>query len=57
LYFAFGRFAAQTRNKLFDSPILAMPHGPMVKEVHEAYAGQREIVADDLEDLAFDDFK
>ncbi|WP_243673958.1 type II TA system antitoxin MqsA family protein [Lentilactobacillus kisonensis] len=45
LYFAFGRYAAKTHGKLFDSPIIAMPYGPVIAEVHEKYNGKRDIVS------------
>ncbi|AMV61179.1 Prophage ps3 protein 01 [Pediococcus damnosus] len=56
LYFAFGRYAVRTHGKLFTSRILAMPYGPVVEEVHKKFNGQRGIVANGLDDTAFDDF-
>ena len=37
LYYAFGTYYALTERKLFDEPIVAWPHGPVVKKVYEAY--------------------
>lgn len=56
LYFAFGRYAAKTHGNLFDSPIIAMPYGPVVEEVHQKFNGKRNIVSDGLEEDAFTDF-
>lgn len=56
LYFAFGRYAAKTHGKLFNSPIVAMPYGPVVEEVHQAFNGHRDIISVGLTKSAFDDY-
>ncbi|WP_373443646.1 type II toxin-antitoxin system antitoxin SocA domain-containing protein [Lacticaseibacillus paracasei] len=56
LYFAFGRWLAQTGGKLFTSDIIAMPYGPVVEEVHQKFSGKRGIVPPNLEKEAFDDY-
>ncbi|KRK88286.1 type II TA system antitoxin MqsA family protein [Lentilactobacillus sunkii] len=56
LYFAFGRYAAKTHGKLFNSPIVAMPYGPVVEEVHQAFNGHRDIISVGLTKRAFDDY-
>ncbi|BDR58046.1 type II toxin-antitoxin system antitoxin SocA domain-containing protein [Xylocopilactobacillus apicola] len=56
LYFAFGRYAAETKGKLFESPILALPYGPVVQEVHQKFKGQKGIIGNKLEDEAFEDY-
>ncbi|MDN6900673.1 type II toxin-antitoxin system antitoxin SocA domain-containing protein [Oenococcus sicerae] len=56
LYFAFGRYAAKSHGKLFNSRIIAMPYGPVVEEIHQNFNGQRDIVFGELEKQAFTDF-
>ena len=56
LYFAFGRYVAKAHTRLFDSPIIAMPYGPVIQEVHEVFNGQRDIVSTGIDDEAFTDF-
>lgn len=56
LYFAFGRYAAKSHGKLFDSRIIAMPYGPVIEEVHQNFNGQRDIVSGGLDEKAFKDF-
>lgn len=56
LYFAYGRYLARTGNKLFSSPIIAMPYGPVVAEIHDSFDGQREIVFEGMDAQVFDDF-
>ncbi len=56
LYFAFGRYAAKSHGKLFDSHIIAMPYGPVVEEVHQVFNGQRDIVSGGLDKQTFKDF-
>ncbi|AKP64279.1 phage-related infection protein [Levilactobacillus koreensis JCM 16448] len=56
LYFAFGRHLALSHSPLFNSPIIAMPYGPVVLEVHQKFNGQRGIVDNQLDDNAFTDY-
>lgn len=56
LYFAFGRYLARTHEKLFDSPIIAMPYGPVVETVHQHFNGKKGIVENQLNDTAFNDY-
>lgn len=56
LYFAFGKWIAQTCGKLFTSNIIAMLYGPIVEEAYQKFAGKREIVLQKLEREAFDDY-
>lgn len=56
LYFAFGRYAQRTNQKLFNSSIIAMPYGPVVEEVHQCFKGRTGIVGNKLEDSAYDDY-
>lgn len=37
LYYAFGTYYALTDKKLFEEPIVAWQHGPVVKNVYQAY--------------------
>lgn len=51
LYYAQGSFLAVTGEPLFDAPIMAWAHGPVVEEVYHAY---KEYVAKGIEfDEAF----
>jgi len=56
LYFAYGRYLALTGQRLFKSPIIAMPYGPVIQTVHQQYNGHRGIVSGQLNDVAFDDY-
>ncbi|MDF7683734.1 DUF4065 domain-containing protein [Lactobacillus sp. ESL0679] len=56
LYFAYGRYGARSASNLFLSPILALAYGPVVKEVHEKFNGQKDLIANGLNDKAFADF-
>ncbi|MDN6595932.1 MAG: DUF4065 domain-containing protein [Lentilactobacillus parabuchneri] len=56
LYFAFGRYAPTTHGKQFSSPIIAMPYGPVVEEIHTAFNGHRDIISIGLDKQAFDDY-
>lgn len=56
LYFAFGRYLATHKERLFSSKIIAMPYGPVVEEVHQHFNGHRGIVEKQPENQAFDDY-
>lgn len=56
LYFAFGRYLAKRKRKLFSSKIVAMPFGPVVEDIHRHFNGSRGIVDGKLDDQAFDDY-
>lgn len=55
LYYAYGVYLAYTGKKLFPEPILAWKYGPAVKEVHDKYKGQREIVGE-ISETDLDDY-
>lgn len=44
LYFAQGLMLAAYNKKLFKEPLVAWKYGPVVKSVHEKYAGKKGIV-------------
>ena len=56
LYFAYGRFLAATRNKLFASPIIHFQYGPLITEVHNKFHGRRVLDIDKPDQEALDDY-
>lgn len=56
LYFAYGRFLAETRSKLFSSPIIHFQYGPLITEVHNKFNGQRVLDIDKPDKEAMDDY-
>lgn len=56
LYFAYGRFLAATRNRLFSSPIVHFPYGPLITEVHDRFNGQRVLDIDKPDKEAINDY-
>jgi len=56
LYFAYGRYLASTKNKLFSSPIIHLQYGPVVTEVHEKFKGQTVLNDEKIEKGAIEDY-
>lgn len=58
LYYIQAASLVITNSRMFDNDIVAWKYGPVVKEVHQKYAGQRGIVGNiDNDRQAIEDYK
>lgn len=56
LYFAYGRFLAATKSRLFSSPIIHFQYGPLITEVHNKFNDQRVLDIDKPDKEAMNDY-
>ena len=56
LYYAYGRFLAKTRSRLFSSPIIHLQYGPVITEVHKKFNGKRVLDIDKPDKVAMNDY-